>query len=449
MFVDEVKIKIASGCGGNGIATWRQEKFVAHGGPDGGTGGRGGSVYLQASKTLNTLLDFKYKSIFKADDGSNGARNNRSGRSGEDLIVKVPCGTIVYDANLEQAIADLKEDGERVLIAKGGRGGRGNAMFQSNRNRAPYYAEPGEASIEREIRLELKMIADVGIIGFPNAGKSTLISCISAAKPKIADYAFTTIKPNLGVVKKENGEAFTVADIPGLIEGASEGHGLGHLFLKHIERTRLLVHVVDIFGYQGENVESFEQLWYQDPLKNIERINIELAKFSPKLAAKKQILAINKVEAYPDEELTELKAKFNELAAGDENILETFYISAATGEGLTELKRSITKHLDTIEDTEELVEVLDEDDSAVNRNESDFQIERVETAKEVSWVIHCMKLERQMRITNIREIESLKYLYRIAKAIGVFDELRELGAQHGDILVIDGAEFEVNAEVLL
>ena len=443
MFVDTVVIKLASGKGGNGISTWRREKYVAYGGPDGGDGGRGGSVYLIVDKAMNTLLDFKHLSIFKAEEGTNGARSLCTGKSGEDLYIKVPPGTVVRDTADGKAIADLIEDGQTVLLAEGGRGGRGNARFKSNRNNAPYYCEPGEAAIEREVELELKMIADVGLVGFPNAGKSTLISRISAAKPKIADYAFTTLEPNLGVVRKPNGDGFLVADIPGLIEGASEGKGLGHNFLRHIERTKLLVHLVDVWGFTASNIDSDQELTYQDPVQNFRRINHELANFSELLADKKQVLVINKIEGYPDDELKHIKEKFSAIKTADKRILEVFYISAVTGEGLTDLVNYISDQIDKIIFIQPPV-LVHEDESATDHEDSDFTIERVSTRAGVTWVVHCGRLERQMRVTNIREMESLRYLYRVAQGIGLFEELKRLGAEVGDTLNIDGADFEVD-----
>ena len=447
MFVDTVSIKIESGKGGNGVATWRREKFIAYGGPDGGDGGVGGSVILVADKSLNTLLDFKNRSLFKAEDGAKGERALRTGKSGEDLRIHVPLGTVVRDSCDGKVIADLVKDGQEVLVAEGGRGGRGNSRFKSNKNNAPYYCEPGESAIERELELELKMIADVGLLGFPNAGKSTLISQISAAKPKIADYAFTTVQPNLGVVKKDNGDGFLVADIPGLIEGASDGVGLGHNFLRHIERTKLLIHLVDVWGFTGSNIDKIQEFMYQNPVDNFNKINSELANFSDLLAEKKQIIAINKIEGYPDEELVKIKKKFEAIANSDPRVIGLHYISAVTGEGLEELKRACSKALDDIEFVVDPVLVHD-DELARDHDDSHFSIHETYTKDGRVWIVHCGRLERQMRVTNIREIESLKYLYRIAKSIGIFEELKNLGAKVGDYLNIDGADFEIDEIVL-
>lgn len=447
MFVDTVTIKISSGKGGNGVATWRREKFIAYGGPDGGDGGVGGDIKLIADKSLNTLLDFKNRSIFKAEDGAKGERANRTGKSGEDLIIKVPLGTVVRDLKDGKVIADLTKDAQEALVAEGGRGGRGNARFKSNKNNAPYYCEPGEPPIERDLELELKMIADVGLLGFPNAGKSTLISMVSAAKPKIADYAFTTIQPNLGVVRKESGDGFLVADIPGLIEGASDGIGLGHSFLRHIERTKLLVHLVDIWGFTGSNIDKIQEFMYQNPADNFYKINSELANFSDLLADKKQIIAVNKIEAYPEENFAEIKEQFETIMQSDTRVIGLHFISAATGQGLDELKLSVAKALDEIEFVVDPVLVYD-DEVARDHDDSNFYIEKSHNKEGIVWLVHCGRLERQMRVTNIREVESLKYLYRIAKALGIFEELKNLGAEVGDYLNIDGADFEIDEIVL-
>ena len=293
MFVDEVDIRVVAGSGGNGCLSFRREKFVPRGGPDGGDGGSGGSVYVAATPTKNTLVDFRFHPEFKAARGHHGQGSNRTGQSAHDLEIAVPVGTLVFTkdpASEEVALlADLAEEGQRVLVAKGGRGGRGNARFVSSTNRAPRRTEPGEEGEERFLRLQLKLIADVGLIGFPNAGKSTLISRVSAARPKIADYPFTTLVPNLGVVTLSDDRGFVVADVPGLIKGAHEGHGLGHQFLRHIERTKVLVHLVDVSGASG-----------RDPVEDFDTILEELRRFSAAVAAKPQIVAANKIDAATD-----------------------------------------------------------------------------------------------------------------------------------------------------
>src|SRR5574344_623965 len=324
-FIDKAKIKIISGKGGNGMVAWRREKYVDKGGPAGGDGGRGGDIYLIADESMTTLMDVKFKSIFKADNGENGRPKSQHGHGGKDLYVKVPLGTIVKDPETGKIIADLTEHEKTVIVAKGGRGGRGNCRFATSQKRAPQFCEPGEPSIERTLELELKLIADVGLLGMPNAGKSTFISVISSAKPKIADYPFTTLVPNLGVVKKPDGDAFVVADIPGLIEGASLGVGLGHDFLRHVERCRFLIHIVDISS--------------EKPVENFYKINDELKKYSERLANLYQIIALNKIDAVQD--YSELLNEFKNITK------DVFVISAVTGENIEQLKNFISDRKST------------------------------------------------------------------------------------------------------
>lgn len=331
-FIDRAEIEVEAGKGGDGIVAFRREKYVPAGGPAGGNGGKGGSVILLAQENLQTLLDFKYNRLFKGEDGKRGGPKNMTGASGSDRIIKVPCGTMVYDAETEQLIGDLVEPGDTLCIAKGGKGGLGNKHFLSNSNRAPEHALPGLEGERKSLLLELKLLAEVGIIGLPNAGKSTLISALSAAKPKIADYPFTTLIPNLGVVRKPTGDGTVFADIPGLIEGASMGAGLGHEFLRHIERTRLLLHLIDITDI--------------DPVENYRTIQNELEAYGHDLAAKPQILALNKVDAVDleSEEMEELIREFREIFPG-----EVFLISAVARVGLDELMRVIWEMLERLE----------------------------------------------------------------------------------------------------
>ena len=290
MFVDYVKIIIKSGDGGNGAATFRREKYVAAGGPDGGDGGKGGDIYFEVDPDSNTLIDFRYNKKFKAEDGQNGSGSHRFGKSGSDFVVKVPIGTIVKDAETGKVIVDMSKPGQKELILKGGRGGKGNSHFATSTRQAPRFAIDGEKGKEKEIILELKLLADVGLVGFPNVGKSTILSKVTKATPKIADYHFTTIDPNLGVVKTEHGDSFVIADIPGIIEGASDGVGLGLRFLRHVERTRLLLHVIDVASIEG-----------RDPVNDFNIINEELKKYSEKLASRKQIIVANKIDSMQDE----------------------------------------------------------------------------------------------------------------------------------------------------
>jgi GTPase len=333
MFVDEVDIHVSAGNGGNGCLSFRREKFVPRGGPDGGDGGAGGSVYIVATPTKNTLIDFRYHPEFEAKRGAHGQGSNKTGHSGNDLEIRVPIGTLVFEKNPETGelttLADLTADSQRVLVARGGRGGRGNARFVSSTNRAPRRTEPGEVGEERSLRLQLKLIADAGLVGFPNAGKSTLISRISAARPKIADYPFTTLSPNLGVVSLPDDRSFVVADVPGLIEGAHQGHGLGHQFLRHIERTKVLVHLVDVSGASG-----------RDPVQDFDTIVDELRLFDPKVAAKPMIVAASKMDAVDDGSRVDgLERRVRDRG------LPFFRISAVTGTGLDALLEAMWRQI--------------------------------------------------------------------------------------------------------
>lgn len=339
-FIDQAEIEVEAGKGGDGIIAFRREKYVPAGGPSGGNGGKGGSVYLRADENLQTLLDFKYNHKFKAEDGSRGGPNNRTGANGKDLIIEVPCGAVVYDAQTGELIGDLVQPGQTLLVAAGGKGGLGNQHFLSNRNRAPEYALPGLPGEIKQLRLELKLLAEVGIIGLPNAGKSTLISALSAARPKIADYPFTTLVPNLGVVRKPTGDGTVFADIPGLIEGASQGSGLGHDFLRHIERTRVLLHLIDVTS--------------DDVIRDYSIIQRELQAYGRGLAERSQVLALNKIDAV-DKESVDLEALATQLKHLSQ--APVFLISAVTGAGLEPMLQEIWSTLARINSAQE-VEVL-------------------------------------------------------------------------------------------
>ena len=354
MFVDEVDIHVIAGDGGNGCLSFRREKFVPRGGPDGGDGGPGGSIYIVAAPRKNTLVDFRFHPEFKAERGQHGQGANRTGSTGRDLDIEVPIGTLVFPLDAadgaSEPLADLATDGQRILIARGGRGGRGNARFVSSTNRAPRRVEPGQPGEERRLRLQLKLLADVGLIGFPNAGKSTLISRISAARPKIASYPFTTLTPNLGVVTLSGDRSFVVADVPGLIEGAHEGHGLGDRFLRHIERTKVLVHLVDVSGASG-----------RDPLEDFDVIQRELRLFSPAVAAKPQIVTANKVDALDDagrrDALTDLRQHV-------EGLGYAFHaISGVTGEGLPPLLEAVWTGIQSVAATSPVEVTVEVDES--------------------------------------------------------------------------------------
>lgn len=399
------------------MVAWRREKYVDKGGPAGGDGGRGGDVYLIADENMSTLMDFKHKSVFKAEGGENGGIKNMHGRCAKDLYIKVPVGTVVKDIKTGNIIADLTKDGQTVMVAKGGRGGRGNARFATAQKRAPQFCEPGEPPIERELFLELKLIADVGLLGMPNAGKSTLISRISSAKPKIADYPFTTLIPNLGVVRKRSGDGYVVADIPGLIEGASEGVGLGHDFLRHVERCRFLVHLVD----------STEE----NPFDNYKKINLELEKHSEQLAGLYQIVVLNKIDSIDEERRGDLLKEFKAVAK------DVFEISAVTGENLDSLLDFMGEKVDEIPKTEPEI-VVEEDLGAYNNDDSSFEIYKA--AKDV-FIIQGGKVERIAGVTDERNSEQVIRFQNIMKGMGVFDELTKMGIKDGDTIIIGHLEF--------
>ncbi len=417
-FVDKVKIKISSGKGGNGVVAWRREKYVDRGGPAGGDGGKGGSVYLIADEGLSTLLDFTYRSIFKADNGENGFKKCMHGKSAKDLYIKVPTGTIVKDLKTGNVIADLTTHEQTVMVAQGGRGGRGNTHFCSSQNRAPQYCEPGEPGIERELQLELKLLADVGLLGFPNAGKSTFISRVSAAKPKIANYPFTTLVPNLGVVRKSNGDGYVIADIPGLIEGASEGVGLGYEFLRHVERCRFLLHIVD--GTE------------ENPVNNYKIINQELAKYSEKLAHLYQIVAINKIDAIDTERLNEILVDFKSIG------VEPFVMSAVTGENLDKVKFEIESKVDTIEKpVSELT--IEEDLEATNNDDGYWDVQRL---NKDTFLVTGGRIIRISQVTDPRSTEQIIRFQNIMISMGIMDEIKRLGVQNGDTIIVGKLELQ-------
>ena len=421
MFVDYAKIIIKSGDGGNGAATFRREKYVAAGGPDGGDGGRGGDIYFKVDPNENTLIDFRYTKKFKAENGQNGSGGRCFGKSGEDLYVLVPRGTVVKDAETGKVIADLSEIGQEELILKGGRGGKGNCHFATSTRQAPHFAIDREKGKEKEVILELKLLADVGLLGFPNVGKSTILSRVTKATPKIADYHFTTIDPNLGVVKTEYGDSFVLADIPGIIEGASEGVGLGIQFLRHVERTRLLLHVLDIAGTEGRN-----------PVDDFNKINEELKKYSEKLATRKQIIVANKIDSMQDEE--NLKA-IEDLAK--ENGLELFKISAVTGEGLNELFNHVAKIIKTLPKED----IVDSEDRIVYTLEDDTDSFEIEV-KANEFIVTGPAVERLMGRVNIGDNESYHYMEKMLKKLGIDTALREKGVKEGDTVKILEWEFE-------
>ncbi|MBE7705709.1 MAG: GTPase ObgE [Cyanobacteria bacterium SIG30] len=415
-FIDKARIKIISGHGGNGMVAWRREKYVDKGGPAGGDGGKGGDVYLLGDSCMSTLMDFKHKSVFKAEAGENGRGKNQHGACANDLIIKVPVGVIVTDISTGKIVADIKENGQKVLLAKGGRGGRGNARFATAQKRAPQFCEPGEPSIERELSLELKLIADVGLLGFPNVGKSTLISIISSAKPKIADYPFTTLVPNLGVVEKPNGETFVVADIPGLIENASDGVGLGYEFLRHVQRCKFLVHLVDISA--------------ENPIENYRKINFELEKFDKELAKRYQIIVLNKTDIVDDKTKEKIFKEFEKISN------DVCIISCATKDGFEKLLNRLYNLTETIEAP--VIEVeIDEDNDATNNDDSEFEITKLDKN---TYYVDGGKIRRLASVTDERNLQQIRRFSNILDSMGVWGKLKEMGAKQEDIIIAGGIE---------
>ena len=421
MFIDYAKIIIGSGKGGNGAITFRREKYVANGGPDGGDGGRGGSVYFRVDLGLNTLVDFKYKKKYLAQDGEAGSGARKAGKSGEDLYIDVPQGTVVRDEETGKVIADLSEEGQVECVLKGGKGGKGNVHYATATRQIPNFAETGEPGVEKTVILELKLIADVGLLGYPNVGKSTLLSRMTTAKPKIADYHFTTIEPNLGVVKLANGSSFVMADIPGLIEGASEGVGLGLKFLRHVERTRLLIHVIDVAGTEG-----------RDPVQDFYKINAELSNYSEKLSNKLQVVAANKIDVMQDEENYRRLEK-----VAKQKGYEIFKISAVTGEGLNELFNRVAELLKEIPKQE-----LEEVDKTVYYNYEDENEGWRITRENNTFIIDGKEIENVMRRVNFSDYESLAYFHNTLKKMGIEAELKRRGIKEGDMVKIFDLEFQ-------
>ncbi|WP_010678275.1 GTPase ObgE [Bacillus timonensis] len=425
MFVDQVKVYVKGGDGGNGMVAYRREKYVPMGGPAGGDGGKGADVIFEVEEGLRTLMDFRYQRHFKAQRGEHGMSKNQHGKNAEPMVVKVPPGTVVTDDDTGVVIADLTQHGQRAVIAKGGRGGRGNSRFATPANPAPEIAENGEPGQERYVRLELKVLADVGLVGFPSVGKSTLLSVVSAAKPKIAEYHFTTIVPNLGVVETEDGRSFVMADLPGLIEGAHQGVGLGHQFLRHIERTRVIVHVIDMSAMEG-----------RDPFEDYLTINQELKEYNLRLTERPQIVVANKMD------IPEAQENLNVFKEKLQDDVKIFPISAVTRQGLRDLLFTIA---DLLETTPEFpLEV--EEDTSVHRvmyrhekEEVDFVISR---ESDGSFVITGERVEKLFKMTDFTRDESVKRFARQIRGMGIDDALREKGAKHGDIVKLLDYEFE-------
>ncbi len=422
MFIDRTEIKVRGGDGGDGCVSFYRAKYVVAGGPDGGDGGRGGDVIVVAETGLNTLVDFRYKRKFIANKGENGSKRNCSGKDAEDIILKVPVGTIIREKMTNKVMMDLTKEGERKVLIKGGRGGRGNQHFATSTRQAPEYSEKGRVSKEYEIILELKLIADVGLIGFPNVGKSTLLSMVTNAKPKIANYHFTTLAPNLGVVSTKIGTDFVIADIPGLIEGASEGVGLGHGFLRHIERTKVFIHVVDASGLEGD-----------DPLENIEKINNELRKYDSNLMKRPQIIACNKMDI-PEAEKNYLKIKEKYEKEG----VEVYPISAVTNQGLDKLLISAAKIIKNY--PEDII--FEEDYEEYYEIESIKNPFTVELDEEEVYIVEGRGVERMLINTNLDTERGYAFFQKYLKEKGIIDALKEKGIVEGDTVRMYALEFE-------
>lgn len=427
MFADRAKIQIRSGKGGDGHVSFRREKYVANGGPDGGDGGRGGNLIFEVDPGLNTLTDFRHKRKYFAGDGEPGGKRRCHGANGEDLVVRVPAGTIIREASTGQVITDMSYENRREILLKGGNGGKGNMNYATPTMQVPKYAQPGRPGIELEVILELKVIADVGLVGFPNVGKSTLLSRVTNAQPKIANYHFTTLNPNLGVVDLEGGDGFVMADIPGLIEGASEGVGLGHEFLRHIERTRVIVHMVDAASTEG-----------RDPVQDIKVIDQELEAYNPEIARRPQVIAANKIDCFYSEDreavLDRLKKEFEPKG------IRVFPVSAVTGEGVRELLYHVKEMLDKTPENQVVFEkeyLIKEPDFS---NEP-FTVEKSDETEGL-FIVEGPRVERMLGYTNLDSEKGFEFFQKFLKNNGILDELEKLGIEEGDTVKMYGWQFE-------
>ena len=425
MFADRAKIFIKSGKGGDGHVSFRRELFVPNGGPDGGDGGRGGDVIFVVDEGLNTLTDFRHIRKYVAQPGEDGGKRNRHGKDGEDIIIKVPLGTIIKDAESDKVIADMSDSSKHVVVLKGGRGGKGNQHYATATMQAPKYAQPGQQSMELFVQLELKVIADAGLVGYPNVGKSTLLSRVTNAKPKIANYHFTTLNPNLGVVDLDGTKGFVIADIPGLIEGAAQGVGLGHEFLRHIERTKVIIHMVDAASTEG-----------RDPVEDIKKINAELEAYNPKLLERPQVIAANKIDAiYSEEEspIHRLRTEFESQG------IKIFPISAVSGKGLKELLYAVHSLLESMDSEPVVFEQEFFPGEYMDHPEEPFTVSKLE---EGLYSIEGPRIERMLGYTNLESEKGFMFFQNFMKDNGILEELERLGITDGDTVKIYGHEFD-------
>ena len=418
MFYDNAKVNVKAGDGGNGIVAFRREKYVPKGGPAGGDGGKGGSIILRADEGLRTLIDFRYQTHYKGKRGDHGSGAKQHGRSADDIVLRVPVGTVVRDADTKKLLGDLRHHGQEIVVAQGGRGGRGNARFVSSTHRAPAFAENGEKGEERWITLELKLLADVGLVGFPNVGKSTIISRVSAAKPKIANYHFTTLEPNLGMVRVDAGRSFVIADVPGLVEGAAEGAGLGHRFLRHVERTRVLVHVVDLSGSEG-----------RDPLEDLAVIRGELERYAPQLNEKPMVIVANKVDLMSDDDRDAALARLSEAYPE----VRIFPMSAATDSDLNELVYHLADILDAIGPVEYAEEDFEPVEEEPQKQEAPFRVQKIGPD---AYEVVGPEIDGLVGRTQFERDEAVERFMKILDNMGIEKALREAGIQDGDTVIV-------------
>lgn len=426
MFADRARIYVRSGKGGDGHVSFRREKYVPNGGPDGGDGGHGGDVIFEVDEGLNTLIDFRHIRKYRAEDGEEGGKKNCRGKDGKDITIKVPQGTVIKEAQSGQVIADMSGENRRVILLKGGNGGNGNQHYATSTMQAPKYAQPGQPAQELELLLELKVIADVGLVGFPNVGKSTLLSRVTNARPKIANYHFTTINPNLGVVDLEGTKGFVIADIPGLIEGASEGVGLGHEFLRHIERTKVIIHIVDAAGTEG-----------RDPIEDIYAINKELEAYNPDIARRPQVIAANKIDAVYDKDnnpVDAIRAEFEPKG------IEVFPISAVSGQGVKELLYRVNAMLDELDEEPTVFAQEYFPELRTGYSDEPYTVTYDEEADE--YVVEGPRIEKMLGYTNLESEKGFTFFQNFLKDTGILEELEALGISEGDTVRMYGLSFD-------